>query len=94
MTFPFVLEEDSMFRYATKEEMAGEIDQKLVEAQKKPVREYFVELRKESGSESDGEGEGYDASDKDEGSDAGESVVSMSEESIEAGDDWLVLSTE
>lgn len=85
MTFPFVLEEDGMFRYATKEEMAGKIDQKLVEAQKKPFREYFEEVR--------GGAEGYDASD--EGSDAGDegSVVSMDNGSVE-DNDWAVVSAE
>ncbi len=80
LTLPFVLEEDGMLRYATKEEMAGEIDQKLVEAQKKPIREYFEELQ-------------YDASDEAEDSDAGESAVVMGEESVE-GDDWSVVSAE
>ena len=55
--------------------------------QKEPVREYFEELRKESGSAAEDDGAEYDASDEDEKSEAAESVVSMDEESVEMGDD-------
>jgi hypothetical protein len=58
LTFPLALEDNGIWRFATNEEMRGNIDLDLVRAQSSQLRRYFYGLWRTLGMGSDGRGEG------------------------------------
>jgi hypothetical protein len=67
LAFPFALEDNGVWRFATEEEMQGNVDLDLVRAQCRRIRKYFYGLWRTSGMSSDGMGEGEGKAGKEEG---------------------------